>query len=150
MSAAASSTSRLANSPASGGGFDRPQVAITIGLEWRLPPARAPRPGRRDGRPDTGANRGRAQGHHRSRCRHRCGWAGTASLWTWPHALPSRFRTAWRVLTAAKDPPKEAQGRRDTTQEAVEPPGAVPALDLLEHVVTSPELTRIGGAGRLG
>ena len=41
MSAAASSTSRLANSPASGGGFDRPQVAITIGLEWRLPPARA-------------------------------------------------------------------------------------------------------------
>jgi hypothetical protein len=43
MSAAASSTSRLANSPASGGGFDRPQVAITIGLEWRLPPARAPR-----------------------------------------------------------------------------------------------------------
>ena len=43
MSAAASSTSRLANSPASGGGFDRPQVAITIGLEWRLPPARADR-----------------------------------------------------------------------------------------------------------
>jgi hypothetical protein len=41
MSAAAASTSRLANSPASGGGFDRPQVAITIGLEWRLPPARA-------------------------------------------------------------------------------------------------------------
>jgi hypothetical protein len=41
MSAAASSTSRPANSPASGGGFDRPQVAITIGLEWRLPPARA-------------------------------------------------------------------------------------------------------------
>ena len=41
MSAAASSTSRLANSPASGGGFNRPQVAITIGLELRLPPARA-------------------------------------------------------------------------------------------------------------
>jgi hypothetical protein len=41
MSASASSTSRPANSPASGGGFDRPQVAITIGLEWRLPPARA-------------------------------------------------------------------------------------------------------------
>ena len=41
MSAAAASTSRLANSPASGGDFDRPQVAITIGLEWRLPPARA-------------------------------------------------------------------------------------------------------------
>ena len=41
MSAAAPSTSGLANSPASGGGFDRPQVAIITGLEWRLPPARA-------------------------------------------------------------------------------------------------------------
>jgi hypothetical protein len=41
MSAAAPPTSKLANSPASGGGFDRPQVAIIIGLEWRLPPARA-------------------------------------------------------------------------------------------------------------
>jgi hypothetical protein len=39
MSAAARSASRLANSPASGGGFDRPQMAIIIGLEWRLPPA---------------------------------------------------------------------------------------------------------------
>jgi hypothetical protein len=29
----------LAKSAASAGGFDRPQVAITIGLEWRLPPA---------------------------------------------------------------------------------------------------------------
>jgi hypothetical protein len=41
MSAAAPPASGLANSPALGGGFDRPQVAITIGLEWRLPPARA-------------------------------------------------------------------------------------------------------------
>jgi hypothetical protein len=41
MSAAAPLASGLANSPASGGGFDQPQVAITIGLEWRLPPARA-------------------------------------------------------------------------------------------------------------
>ena len=41
MSAAALSTRGVANSPASGGGFDRPQVAIIIGLEWRLPPARA-------------------------------------------------------------------------------------------------------------
>ena len=41
MSAAAPPAGGLANSPASGGGFDRPQVAITIGLEWRLPPARA-------------------------------------------------------------------------------------------------------------
>ena len=39
MSAAARPASRLANSPASGGGFDRPQMAIIIGLEWRLPPA---------------------------------------------------------------------------------------------------------------
>src|SRR5271166_2136034 len=29
----------LANSPASGGGFVRPQVALSIGLRWRLPPA---------------------------------------------------------------------------------------------------------------
>ena len=41
MSAAARSTSGLANSPASGGDFDRPQVAVIIGLRWRLPPARA-------------------------------------------------------------------------------------------------------------
>jgi hypothetical protein len=41
MSAAASTAIGLANSPASGGGYLRPQVAITIGLEWRLPPARA-------------------------------------------------------------------------------------------------------------
>src|SRR5271165_2847380 len=44
MSAAVPSASGLANSPASGGGFDRPQVAIIIGLEWRLPPARAAGP----------------------------------------------------------------------------------------------------------
>ena len=41
MSAAASSAIGLANSPASGGDYRRPQVAVTIGLEWRLPPARA-------------------------------------------------------------------------------------------------------------
>ena len=41
MSAAVPSASALAKSPASGGGFNRPQVAITIGLEWRLPPAHA-------------------------------------------------------------------------------------------------------------
>ena len=42
MSATAAPACGLANSSAWGGDYDRPQVAIIIGLEWRLPPAYAP------------------------------------------------------------------------------------------------------------
>ncbi len=41
MSATVGSPIRPADPPLRGGDFHRPQVAISIGLEWRFPPARA-------------------------------------------------------------------------------------------------------------